>query len=75
MTVLRLLREAGPDGLTQLQCLARGGGSRLAARIADLRAEGYLVESRLVTVPTRGAPARIARYELHEDLTLGLVSS
>ena len=73
-TVLRLLREAGPCGLTSLEALERGGGSRLAARIADLRAEGYRVESRLVTVPTRGAPARVSRYELVEDLTLGLES-
>lgn len=64
--VLKLLREAGPKGLTSLECWDRGGGSRLAARVADLHAEGYDITAELVTVPTRNAPARVSRYVLNE---------
>jgi hypothetical protein len=64
--VLALLRERGDAGLTSLECWDRGGGSRLAARVADLRADGYLIEATTVTVPTRNAPARVSRYVLHE---------
>jgi hypothetical protein len=64
--VLQLLRERGDFGLTSLDALANGGGSRLAARIADLKAEGYRIDSDLVTVPTRNAPARVSRYVIRE---------
>lgn len=64
--VLQLLRERGDVGLTSLEALTLGGGSRLAARIADLRAEGFEITAELVTVPTRNAPTRVSRYVLRE---------
>lgn len=61
--VLTLLRASGPEGLTHLEALHAGCGSRLAARVAELRADGYDVRSSLVTTSNG---ARIARYVLHE---------
>jgi len=58
--VLRLL-ERGPvtplDALAEAQCL------RLAARISDLRADGYRIDAELVTVNRK----RFARYSLVPD--------
>lgn len=64
--VLALLRERGDAGLTQLDCLANGGGSRLAARVNDLRVEGFDIASDLIVVPTRGGGARVARYVIRD---------
>lgn len=61
--VLTLLRANGPDGLTHLEALYAGCGSRLAARVAELREDGYDVRSSLV--PTSNG-AHVARYVLHE---------
>ena len=74
--VLRLLRDRGDVGLTQLDCLVNGGGSRLAARVSDLRGAGYDITTDLIVVPVRGGGrARVARYVLHEkpdQLELGV---
>jgi hypothetical protein len=62
--VLALLRER-PDGITAMEALEEVGTSRLAARIADLKALGYVIESELVQVNARnGRKARVARYRL-----------
>lgn len=58
--VLRLLQNQ-PEGITALDALRWGAGLRLAARISDLRAEGYVIESRLVSLPSG---SRVARYRL-----------
>jgi hypothetical protein len=42
------------------------GCDRLAARVSDLKAMGYVIETRLIVVPTRGGGARVASYVLHE---------
>lgn len=64
--VLAELRRRGPAGLTALEAMAAGCGMGLAARVADLKAAGHRIDSTMVTVPTRGAPARVARYVLVE---------
>lgn len=46
--ILALLRERGGEGVTAIDALAIVGSFRLAARIAELRAEGYRIESRRV---------------------------
>jgi hypothetical protein len=66
--ILRLL-ERGP--VTQQDAIREAACYRLAARVADLRAEGYPIESELVT--QRGV--RFARYRLApkvEQLVVGL---
>jgi hypothetical protein len=48
-----------------MEALEEVGTSRLAARIADLKAAGYVIESELVQVNARnGRKARVARYRL-----------
>lgn len=58
--ILELLRER-PQGLTSLDALASAGCWRLGARIWDLRAEGYEIESKLVTTPSG---KHVAKYVL-----------
>ena len=60
-TILALLRDRGPRGLTALEALTAGAGMRLAARISDLRAAGHLITTETVTTPNG---ARVARYRL-----------
>ena len=60
---LALLR-AHPEGITSLDALLAGCGSRLAARVAELKADGYDVRSEPVTVPTTAGHARVSRYSL-----------
>lgn len=76
--VLRLLRERG--SLTSLEALHLGGGSRLAARVADLKAAGFDVRAERVPgqsytryrlVETPPVPASALRG-LVPDLTGGL---
>ena len=57
--ILAHLQSVGP--LTSLDALTLFGCSRLAARIADLRAKGYRIQSRFVTV---GADKRVSEYSL-----------
>lgn len=71
--VLSLLRSE-PDGITSLEALYAGCGSRLAARVIELRREGFDVETTWFTTP---GGARVARYRLHEEptqLELGVAS-
>jgi hypothetical protein len=63
--VLRLLRER--DGITALEALQEAGCLRLAARIADLRADGFDIRSDLI-VTTSGK--RVSRYSLREQTEL-----
>lgn len=58
--ILALLRER-PQGLTAIDALSAVGSFRLAARIADLRAEGHNIESEWMTTATG---KRIVRYIL-----------
>ena len=58
--VYRLLQDR-PDGITPLDALNEAGCFRLAARIADLRAMGYRIESRMTITDTG---KRVARYTL-----------
>jgi len=61
---LELLRLRGPRGLTALEALEAGCGMRLAARIADLRAAGHIIDSETITTPNG---ARVARYVLRGE--------
>jgi hypothetical protein len=60
--VLDLLREYR-GGISPRDALREVGTMRLAARISDLRAAGYVIETEMVTVAGR----RFARYHLKED--------
>jgi len=64
--VLRLLRQQGNLGITPAFARERVGTDRLAARIAELRADGHDIETTYVTSPSRNGPARYARYILRE---------
>jgi hypothetical protein len=67
--ILELLRWNGAAGITALDALEIGC-FRLAARIADLRADGYEITS---TMELTRTAKRIARYrivEQAEQLTL-----
>ena len=61
--VLDLLRSRGDRGITAIDALNEVGSFRLAARIADLRADGYTITS---TMETTATGKRIARYRLVE---------
>ena len=61
--VLDLLRYRGDRGITAMDALQEAGSFRLAARIADLRAEGHDITS---TMETTATGKRIARYRLVE---------
>lgn len=71
---LELLRRRGKAGVTPLDALTAVGTFRLGARIFELKADGYDIETKLETT---GNGKRIARYVLHEapkQLTLGDVA-
>ena len=59
--ILRILRLRGT--ITPLEALQEVGCFRLAARISDLRAEGYPI----VTEWVETADKRYARYRLNEQ--------
>lgn len=61
--VLDLLRSRADEGLTSLEALRLGGGFRLPARIAELKADGYPIEKRMVRVDG----TYVARYVLREE--------
>jgi hypothetical protein len=71
--VLALLREQGVDGVTPALALTEVGTMRLAARIAELRAEGHDIIN-VGWTTARGA--HVALYVLREErqLTLGVAS-
>ena len=60
---LELLR-AHPEGVTALTALDEIGSFRLGARVWELKAEGYDVQTDLVTTKSG---KRIARYRLIEQ--------
>lgn len=60
--ILDLLREYR-GGLTPRDALRDAGCMRLAARIADLRAAGYVIRTEYVSYAGR----RFARYHLLEE--------
>jgi hypothetical protein len=66
--ILQMLRDS-PDGITSMDALRECGCFRLAARIADLRAEGHDISSEMVTVPSG---KRVARYRLENQARLTL---
>ena len=49
------------NSITPLEALSMCGCSRLAARIADIRAKGYLVYSETITLPNG---KRVSQYHL-----------
>ena len=60
--------QAG-HGITSRQAIDQWGITRLAARIADLRADGHDLEATTVTVRNRyGKPVHVARYRLVEKV-------
>jgi hypothetical protein len=65
---LQLLRER-PTGVTAIDALSTVGSFRLAARIAELKAAGYVIRAETIRTPTG---KRIARYVLEEQLVVGL---
>ena len=69
--VLHLLRASGLNGVTQQDAIRFCQCYRLAARISDLRAEGYVI----LSVQTSHDGKRFARYILEdapEQLVAGL---
>ena len=61
--ILALLRSRGDRGITPMDALEEVGTFRLAARIHDLRAEGYNITSTPQMTPTGKT---VARYRLIE---------
>jgi hypothetical protein len=61
--ILRLLQNQ-PEGITAFDALRWAECLRLAARISDLRREGYDITS---TLETTSNGARIARYRLNDE--------
>ena len=62
--VLELLREQGVDGVTPALALSEVGTMRLAARIAELRAEGHEIVNLGWTTATG---KHVALYVLREQ--------
>ena len=63
--VLAHMMEHG--SISQLEAAQEYGCWRLAARISDLRKNGYAIKSQLVTKKNRmGRPVSYARYTLEE---------
>lgn len=60
--ILDFLRMRGRRGATSRDVWFGGGGSRLAARVRELRVDGYRIETRLETHDG----ARFARYVLQD---------
>ena len=60
---VRSLLRRHPEGVTSLDALYANCGSRLAARVAELRREGYDVTSTYENTPNG---ARIVRHRLIE---------
>lgn len=62
--ILRMLRERD---ITALDALREAGVFRLAARIADLRADGHAIETEMIRTDSG---KRVARYRLVGPMTL-----
>ena len=65
--VLALLRLQGRLGVTPSLARDRVGTDRLAARISELRADGFNIETTTLTTATR---KHVGRYILQERSTL-----
>lgn len=64
--IRRHMETVGP--ITQIEATERFGCTRLAARIADLRAEGMRIEKVMVPVPNRyGDIVYVARYSARRN--------
>ncbi len=63
--VLAYLRTR-PDGCTSKEAWQDLGTSRLAARINELRAAGYDIESEIIAVRSGERVAHVSRYRLAE---------
>ena len=64
-TLLEFLRQRGH--VTHLQAWRLLGISRLAARIHDLRKQGYKIKTEMVPMPCRNNVVEVARYHLEEE--------
>jgi hypothetical protein len=63
--LLELLSDRGDEGVTPLEALYAIGCMRLAARVYDLRAEGWGIDDDFVKVTARnGRQVRVKRYRL-----------
>lgn len=63
--VLKYMHDFG--SITHLQAVADLGVQRLAARVSDLKAAGYQINSRWVKGKNRyGEPTRFVEYSLEE---------
>lgn len=60
--LLELLRSRGSSGVTPLEALEQTGSLRLAARVADLRAAGFRIDTDMV----KRGDKTVARYVLVE---------
>ena len=68
--VLRHMQDFG--SITQAEATSEYGCYRLAARISDLRKQGYIITSEPETTNNRyGEPVRFARYRLEEGTSNG----
>ena len=61
-SILELLRRRGPSGVSPAEARLLAGCDRLAARVCELRAEGFDI----TTHPETCLGATYARYRLHE---------
>jgi hypothetical protein len=59
--ILTMLRQRGPEGVSPAEARLVAGCDRLAARVCELRADGFDITTR---AETRGG-ATYARYVLH----------
>lgn len=62
--ILEYLEEG--NSITQLDALTLFGCSRLAARICDLRKDGWAIRSKMVKVQTRDGYAIVSEYWMDE---------
>lgn len=60
--ILAYLQEHG--SITQKEANRKLGVGRLAARVSDLKAMGYDIQTEIITVRTRRGKSRVARYTL-----------
>jgi hypothetical protein len=61
-SILRDLQRG--RSINPLAALQRYGCGRLAARVAELRAEGHPIQTEMVRVRTRDGYARVAAYRM-----------
>ncbi len=67
--LLEYLEEFG--SITTLEAIRDLGNTRLAARISDLRSEGYDITSQPLKVPTRwGTQTTVTKYTYSQCLDL-----